>query len=250
MVKIKAESNPLEAWLKRFFTGVNGIDYDMWLLNFESLVKSIEEAGIEFTTDYQYAALATELRTNAASFAAFKNHNEQSALRDLLNDDKGKPRSWNEFKKAAQPLTEQYNKLWLETEYDQAVASSQMAIKWEGFKENADIYPNLEYRAVGDKKTRPEHAKLDGTILPIDHKFWNSNYPPNGWKCRCSATQTDKAATKEPENDKPDKGFDFNPGKDKKLFSDNNGYQADVEKKEAEKVSKQGNKYLDIYLKS
>ena len=33
-----------------------------------------------------------------------------------------------------------------------------MAVKWEGFKENADIYPNLKYVAVGDKDTRPDHA--------------------------------------------------------------------------------------------
>jgi len=242
----------LEAWLKRFFVGSQDlvtVDYDMWLLNFESLVKSIEEAGLEFTTDYQYAALADELRANAASFAAFKNHDEQEALRNLLTDDDGKPRSWNEFKKAAQPITEKYNKTWLKTEYDQAVASSQMAVKWEGFAANADIYPNLEYRAVGDSKTRPEHAKLDGTILPISDKFWNKYYPPNGWGCRCSVTQTDKEPTKEPEADKPDKGFDFNPGKDKKLFADDNGYQDKVNKKESKKIEKQANEYLDKYLK-
>ena len=101
-----------------------------------------------------------------------------------------------------------------------------MARKWNGFEENKDQYPNLEYRAVMDSKTRDEHRRLNGTILPINHPFWKSYYPPNGWGCRCSVVQTDKKRFK-PDSIagvKPDKGFDFNAGIEKKLFSDSAGY--------------------------
>lgn len=237
----------LEAWLRRFFDGQQGIDPEVWRLNFESLMKSIDEAGISFATDYKFANLASELRINAASFSAFKNHNEQGKLRDLLVDADGKPRSWNDFFKEARPITQEYNMTWLETEHSQAVASSQMAEKWAGFEENADIYPNLEYRAVTDDQTRPEHARLNGIIRPKDDPFWDKNYGPNGWGCRCSATQTDKAVTKSIDYTPP-KGFDFNPGKDKKLFADSNGYRAEVAKKEAKDVTKQADKLLADYL--
>lgn len=242
----------LERWLKRFFDKkVKGIDPEIWKLNFESLAKGIEKAGIKFTDTYKYADLAEELRVNAASFAAFKNHDEQAKLRGLLVDDSGEPRSWNEFKKAAAPITEQYNKTWLQTEFKQAEANSQMAVKWNGFADNADLYPNLEYRTAGDSDVRHEHARMDGVILPISDKFWSRNYPPNGWGCRCDVTQTDKPINepKKAESIEPDKGFDFNPGADKKLFSDDNGYQRDVDNKEATKVKKEAKTLLNDSLK-
>lgn len=143
------------------------------------------------------------------------------------------------------PVTQEYNITWLRTEYEQSVASSQMAEKWVGFEENADIYPNLEYRAVTDDQTRPEHAALNGIIRPINDDFWNANYPPNDWGCRCSVTQTDKEVNKSIDF-KPAKGFDFNPGKDKKLFSDSNGYRADL----ADSVVKDMNRQSDALLKN
>lgn len=43
----------------------------------------------------------------------------------------------------------------------------------------------FRYKAVLDRRTRPGHAKLHGMILPKTHKFWDKNYPPNDWGCRC-----------------------------------------------------------------
>ena len=235
--------------MKRFFDGQEGIDEEIWRINFNSLINSIEAAGLSFEASYKYQKLAEQLRVNAASFAAFKNHNEQTKLRDLLVDSDGKPRSWNEFLKEAKPITQEYNRTWLETEYNQAVASSQMAEKWAGFEENADLYPNLEYRAVLDEHTRSEHAALDGIIRPIDDPFWNTNYPPNGWGCRCSVTQTDKEPTKA-KKFKPDNGFNFNPGKDKKLFADSNGYRADLAKTVVSDINKQADSLLKNYLEN
>ena len=42
------------------------------------------------------------------------------------------------------------------------------------------------YSAVMDSATRPAHAKLHGTILPKTDPFWDRNYPPNDWNCRCT----------------------------------------------------------------
>lgn len=46
--------------------------------------------------------------------------------------------------------------------------------------------PYWQYMAVMDKRTRPSHAVLHDKIYPADHPFWDSNYPPNGFRCRCA----------------------------------------------------------------
>lgn len=46
-----------------------------------------------------------------------------------------------------------------------------------------DIY--LRYIALQDGLTRPSHLKMNGITLHRDDPFWATNYPPNGWNCRC-----------------------------------------------------------------
>jgi hypothetical protein len=59
----------------------------------------------------------------------------------------------------------------------------------------------LVYDAVNDDRTRPEHAAWDRIVLPLDHPFWRTHFPPNGWYCRCtvyamSARQLESAGLK------------------------------------------------------
>lgn len=64
--------------------------------------------------------------------------------------------------------------------------SSYAAGKWEDVQANKEDRPYLEYRAVRDAKSRAAHSAMDGIILPVDHPFWLTNYPPNGFNCRCT----------------------------------------------------------------
>jgi SPP1 gp7 family putative phage head morphogenesis protein len=86
-----------------------------------------------------------------------------------------------------------------------------------------EILWGYKYSAVGDERTREEHALLDGTTLPKDDPRWASIFPPNGWNCRCVAIEIyRKVKVQAPPPPKevngkvivpgPDKGFDFNPG--------------------------------------
>ncbi len=87
-----------------------------------------------------------------------------------------------------------------------------------------EILWGYKYSAVGDERTREEHALLDGTTLPKDDARWASIFPPNGWNCRCVAIEiyrkVEPVAPPEPvQRGKrlivpgPDKNFEFNPGK-------------------------------------
>lgn len=56
--------------------------------------------------------------------------------------------------------------------------------------------PYLLYLTAGDTRVRPNHAKWNYILLPIEHNFWNSHYPPNGWGCRCKVVSLSDADIK------------------------------------------------------
>ena len=43
-----------------------------------------------------------------------------------------------------------------------------------------------QYIEVLNKCVRPSFAILHEKVYPADHEFWNRNYPPTGFRCRCT----------------------------------------------------------------
>jgi hypothetical protein len=63
------------------------------------------------------------------------------------------------------------------------------AALWDRIQASKATLPYLRYSAVMDGRTRPLHALWHGTILPVDHPWWLTHFPPNGWRCRCTVMQ-------------------------------------------------------------
>lgn len=90
--------------------------------------------------------------------------------------------------------------------------------RWEQQKKVAGSRPYLMYDAINDSRTRPSHIAMENTILHRDDPWWKTNYPPNGFRCRCTVIsltedQAGKRGIRTNGPDvKPDKGFEFNPG--------------------------------------
>ena len=61
--------------------------------------------------------------------------------------------------------------------------------RWERIEALKEDMPYLRYVATMDARTRPEHARWHGVVLPVDDPWWRSHYPPNGWRCRCQVVQ-------------------------------------------------------------
>ncbi|MFI5448039.1 phage minor head protein [Polaromonas sp. UC242_47] len=70
--------------------------------------------------------------------------------------------------------------------FDTNMRSSHMAGRWEQLLANSGSRPYLEYRTAGDSRVRPQHAAWNGLVFPIGDAFWQTHYPPNGWRCRCT----------------------------------------------------------------
>ncbi|WP_137136625.1 phage minor head protein [Rhizobium sp. FKY42] len=63
--------------------------------------------------------------------------------------------------------------------------SARAAGQWERAQRSKKTLPYVLYLRTTSGDPRPEHLLWVGTILPIDHPFWNTHWPPNGWLCKC-----------------------------------------------------------------
>lgn len=109
--------------------------------------------------------------------------------------------------------------------------------EWEEYKRMTEpgvkeLRPYWQYDAVNDSKTRPSHLAMDGRVFMADDPIWDTWFPPNGFKCRCTVktlskrqmeqrgltveTEAPRAARLEDGrfvNILPDPQFDTNPAK-------------------------------------
>ena len=174
-------------------------------------------------------------------FSGLKTHTQLTEARSKLKDEQGNIRPYHLFEKEILKLNNTYNRNYLEAEYQFAVQSAQSAANWANLQEDTSRYW-LEYRTAGDERVRQSHAALAGICLPKDDAFWTEYYPPNGWRCRCTAVEvlarektksnpkTAKKAGEEATTQIGKSGnnklamFRFNPGQEKKVFPPNNTY--------------------------
>lgn len=89
--------------------------------------------------------------------------------------------------------------------FDQNVQSAYMAGRYRAMLANADARPWWMYVAVLDSRTRPRHAALHRRVFRHDDVFWQSHYPPNGFRCRCRVRAMDDDEL-ESEGVKPETG--------------------------------------------
>ena len=166
-------------------------------------------------------AFEYELRYNMAVWSAFKTHAEMESLGALLVKPNGRLRSFAEFRKLAEKVIGKYNVQWLRTEYNTAVLKARSAVQYKEALKTKALYPNLEYLQSDSVDKRPEHLAFVGTILPIEHPWWDTHLPPLDWNCKCRVRPTDKAPTALPSGsrkDEPKDGLANNPGKSGSLF--------------------------------
>src|SRR5581483_9371258 len=59
------------------------------------------------------------------------------------------------------------------------------ASAYEVMDRQRDVLPYWQYHSMGDSHVRPTHAALNGVVLPADHEFWRTHFPPWDYGCRC-----------------------------------------------------------------
>jgi hypothetical protein len=156
----------------------------------DKLLEAVVEGYGKDLTTIEYGSpdweMVKNLHKNVYAFSGAKNYRQLKTMTMALTDAEGNLVSFAEFKKTAFEINDQYNKIWLQTEYDTAIGSSQMAGKWAGFEEDS----MLEYITIGDERVRVSHQSIDGVLKLKSDPFWLKFYPPNGWRCRCNVRES------------------------------------------------------------
>ncbi|TCS38517.1 SPP1 gp7 family putative phage head morphogenesis protein [Paucimonas lemoignei] len=127
-----------------------------------------------------YNALQDDLK-NGGTFPAFL-----EKLQPLLMAKGwwGKVEQTNRYTGEIRSVT--YGTPWrLETIYETNIQSAYMAGRYREMMAGTTYSPWWEYSAVMDSRTRPQHASLNGLVFRYDDPFWQTWYPPNGFRCRC-----------------------------------------------------------------
>lgn len=193
---------------------------------FDGIVKTLNAAiSDDFTA--QYPDLCETLRNNNEVFAAFKVHDQCERMAKLLTDDDGKLKTFEQWVREAEPISNHHNKVWLRTEYDTAIKRAAQAREWRQFEDERDVLPNLRWVPSTAAKPGADHMVFWDVVRPIDDPFWSQHKPGDRWGCQCSLEATDDPVTPVPPSgvtDEPAPGLDGNPATTGKLFSDSHPY--------------------------
>lgn len=203
----KEEAELYEFIYKEIFS-VDNLPKKMYMGTKETLEDAMTEGfggGLEDfkPTTKEYKTIQS-LTDDIGKFAANKTFQNVAEMQSLLRDSKGVLKTFSEFKKDAGSVFKTYNKHYLKTEFNTALANSQSAERWLSLQANKDITPNVRYRTLGDGRVRDSHAALDGIVYSLEGSDLGSVAPANDWNCRCYLEPTSAKVTDPEKTEKKD----------------------------------------------
>lgn len=203
----------------------------------EAAIKHVEAQGIVVSWDWQEQAdiirqqAFTVAKVNSANVLQAMHDELTVALKEGLPFAGFKQRTTDALQKHGYNTRDDGSPWRLDVIYRTNMQSAFMGARYEQMVDLQDKLPYWEYVAVSDNRTRPAHRAINGIILRSDDSFWATNYPPNGYLCRCrvravSLRQLKRRGIQPPTGDfavnssgelvnvlkvKPDVGFDHSP---------------------------------------
>ncbi len=78
--------------------------------------------------------------------------------------------------------------------YDTNLRIARAVGRWDRIQKTKSAMPYLRGVTVRDNRVRRGHRPFDGIVLPVDHPFWLSYFPPLYFRCRCSVIQMTRSA--------------------------------------------------------
>ena len=162
-------------------------------------------------TTFSYADMLGEAHDHAFTVAKMMDVDMLGQVRASLDSALSNGTTFAEWKKSIEPVLKaggwwgrrevidpqtglptqaQLGSPWrLETIFRTNMQTAYSVQAWQEIEAQAEIAPFLMYDAVDDFRTREQHRRWDRTVLPWNHPWFNSHYPPLGFNCRCGVIQ-------------------------------------------------------------
>lgn len=80
----------------------------------------------------------------------------------------------------------------LKTIYNINLRTAHAAGQWQRIQRAKATHPFLLYQLGPSREHRVEHLSWAGRLLPVDHPWWQTHFPPNGWGCKCHVRAVSK----------------------------------------------------------
>lgn len=84
--------------------------------------------------------------------------------------------------------------------YDTNLRMAREAGRWNRYQTTKAVFPYIRAIDVGDSRVRhppksphSDHRAWGGIVLPADHPFWLTYWPPLGFRCRCATVQMSRS---------------------------------------------------------
>jgi hypothetical protein len=221
----------IEALINAVYSGVvtrNNLPVNLY----EEIKRRLNEAIFEgfggsysdFSINTNEGLIMSGFERNIAVFSGAKTFQQINDMSNFLFAGAEKL-PFSEFKKYANDIFDTYNENWLRTEYNTAISQASSGASWAEYEANAETFPLIKFLTVGDGRVRDSHKDFDEIVRPIGDPFWNENFPPLDWNCRCITEQLEEG--EEPITDISNKTlpelpalFKMNAGKDKVIFDE------------------------------
>ncbi len=78
--------------------------------------------------------------------------------------------------------------------FDTNMRTSYAAGRWVRIQRTKSALPYLQYIQLQRVNARDDHKPFHELVIPVDHPFWATHFPPNGWFCACATLQMTAAA--------------------------------------------------------
>ena len=78
--------------------------------------------------------------------------------------------------------------------FDTNMRTSYAAGRWVRIQRTKSALPYLQYIQLQRVNARDDHKPFHELVIPVDHPFWATHFPPNGWFCACATRQMTAAA--------------------------------------------------------
>ena len=131
-------------------------------------------------------------RTAGREFSTRLNSRLTDAIQDITINELTEAQGIKRIKRAFQLAgTSAQHDYWYTTIYRTETQIAMAGGRWESAADPilGTILWGFEYVTMGDQNVRPLHAKADGTVLPKNNPWWDINFPPCGYACRCQAIE-------------------------------------------------------------